>query len=60
MWTTREAMAFLNIGRSRLYDLIKQGTLPTYSIGTNGDYRFLVNDVKNLLIPLPGTGKIQF
>ena len=41
--TTRELMAFLNLSRTRIWELVKREQLPAFKVG--GDYRYRRSEV---------------
>lgn len=41
--TTRELMEFLNVSRTKIWELVKQDGLPAFKIG--GDYRYRLSEV---------------
>ena len=41
--TTREVMAFLNLSRTRIWELVKREQLPAFKVG--GDYRYRRSEI---------------
>lgn len=41
--TTRELMAFLNLSRTRIWELVKREQLPAFKVG--GDYRYRRSEI---------------
>ena len=41
--TTRELMSFLNLSRTKIWELVKKGDLPAFKLG--GDYRYRQSEV---------------
>ena len=41
--TTRELMAFLNLSRTKIWELVQQGELPAFKLG--GDYRYRRSEI---------------
>jgi excisionase family DNA binding protein len=43
LMTTRELMSFLNLSRTKIWELVKKGDLPAFKLG--GDYRYRQSEV---------------
>jgi excisionase family DNA binding protein len=43
LWTTNEARSYLNVSRTKLWQLVNEGGLPAYRIG--GDYRYRKSEI---------------
>jgi excisionase family DNA binding protein len=41
--TTRDLMAFLNLSRTKIWELVQQGELPAFKLG--GDYRYRRSEI---------------
>lgn len=48
LFTMKEALAYLNIGRTKMYDLIRDGSIEGHKVGST--WRFYLRDLRKLVM----------